>query len=375
MVAPEDADLVREIFERIASGGTLCSEATRLNDLGVLPPSWRYPSAKRPPMKRWSPPTIRTIVRNTTYSGTHRITLSTGEVVEQTVPAIVDPNLQRRALAQLEENRRYSGGKKTRNYLLSGLITCEICGCSCSWRTNRTRGKTYLYYKCNGDHPLRAYRTAARHARNVSAPWLEETVWADVRRFLSAPGAVLERVRDQLASDGTQAEVEARHAELTDRLAAAHKERDRWLHLYTQGHLEEHELEKHLADLRVRLNNLKVLVSSVKEELEVQHEHARVAKTAEAWLMSLRERVEDIEEDSPEAYKVRRQLVQLLVERIVVGRDEDGGTCVRITYRFGPPEPAGAKNRFVTGVNNACPTHAHHTGIKSPTNSRTPTKE
>ncbi len=75
MVAPEEADLVRKIFERIASGGTLYSEATRLNDLGVLPPSWRYPSAKRPPMKRWSPPTIRTIIRNTTYSGTHRITL------------------------------------------------------------------------------------------------------------------------------------------------------------------------------------------------------------------------------------------------------------------------------------------------------------
>ena len=216
-----------------------------------------------------------------------------------------------------------------------------------------------------------------RRGRRTSGPgpWLEKTIWADVRRFHSDPGAVLERVRDQLASDGTQAELEARHADKTDRLAAAHKERDRWLHLYAQGHLEEHEFESHLADLRVHLDSLKVPVSSVEEELEAQHEHARVAETAEAWLMSLRERVEEIEDDSLEAYKVRRQLVQLLVERIVVGRDENGDTSVRITYRFGPPEPPGTEEPFVTGVNNACPTHAHHTGMMSATNSRTPAKE
>ena len=82
---------MRGIFERIAVGGTLYSEAARLNDLGVRPPSWRYPSKKRSPAKHWSAPTIRTIVRNTTYSGTHKITLSTGEVVEQAVPTIVEP--------------------------------------------------------------------------------------------------------------------------------------------------------------------------------------------------------------------------------------------------------------------------------------------
>jgi hypothetical protein len=74
----------------------------------------------RTPAKQWAAPTIRTIVRNTIYSGTHTIRLSTGEVVEQMVPAIIEPELQQRALARLEENRRFSGGRKTRNYLLSG---------------------------------------------------------------------------------------------------------------------------------------------------------------------------------------------------------------------------------------------------------------
>jgi site-specific DNA recombinase len=42
-VVPEEAEIVRQIFGRIAAGGTLYSVAARLNDLGVRPPSWKYP--------------------------------------------------------------------------------------------------------------------------------------------------------------------------------------------------------------------------------------------------------------------------------------------------------------------------------------------
>ena len=286
-IAPEEAELVRGIFERIAMGGTLYSEAARLNDLGVRPPSWRYLSEKRSPAKHWSPPTIRTIVRNTTYSGTHKITLSTGEVVEQAVPPIVKPELQRQALARLEENRRFSGGRKTRQYLLSGLITCAVCGCSCVGRTNSARGKKYPYYRCSDDHALRLRRAPRGHAPYVRAEWLEETVWADVRQFLRDFGAVLERVRVQMESGGASAELEERRADLSKRLASKHKERDRWLHLYAQGHLSDAELER------------------------------------------------------------------LLVERIMVGRDENRRTSVRTTYRFGPPKPPDEEDMFVNGVEYA----------------------
>jgi site-specific DNA recombinase len=353
LIAPEEAELVRGIFERIASGSTLYSEAARLNDLGVRPPSWRYPGKTRQPAKQWAAPTIRTIIRNTTYSGTHTIRLSTGEVVEQTVPAIIEPELQLRALARLEENRRFSGGRRTRDYLLSGLITCETCGCSCVGRTNTARGKKYPYYKCNDDHALRLHRAPRGHAPYVRAEWLEETIWADVRQFLRDPGAVLERARDQMGSDDASAELEERRDDLTKRLAGKHKERDRWLHLYAQGHVSDAELETHMTDLRVQLDNLQLLLESVEDDLAARREHVEVAETAETWLMALRERVEEIEEGSPAAYQKRRQLVKLLVERIVVGRDENGDTSVRITYRFGPPEPLSEEDMFVSGVESA----------------------
>ncbi len=48
--------------------------------------------------------------------------------------------------------------------------------------------------------------------------------------------------------------------DLSKRLAAKHKERDRWLRLYAQDHISDAELESHLADLRAQLDNLKLLL-------------------------------------------------------------------------------------------------------------------
>jgi hypothetical protein len=66
----------------------------------------------------------------------------------------------------------------------------------------------------------------------------------------------------------------------------------------------------------------------------------RVPNTTVAWLNLLRERAEEIEEDTPEAFYKRQQLVRLLVEGVTLGRDEDGQTSVEVIYRFGPPNSA-----------------------------------
>jgi hypothetical protein len=44
-----------------------------------------------------------------------------------------------------------------------------------------------------------------------------------------------------------------------------------------------------------------------------------------------------VEADTDEARRQRRELVELLVEKIIVAENGDGGATVVITYRFGPP--------------------------------------
>jgi hypothetical protein len=301
---------------------------------------------------QWRIASVRGIIRQRAYSGVHEVKLSTGEVVEQRVPAIVTPELRQQALAHLEEKRRYSGGRPRRKYLLRGLIQCADCGCTCVGRTHTARGRVYAYYKCNDDRASRAHRAPVHNGPFVNAQWLEETVWTDVRAFVENPGEVIERVRAQMERDEETAQLEERYADLAARLAEKHKERDRWLHLYAQGHILEEELEIHLADPRNLIDNLKLLLSSVENDLAAKREEVEVAESTEAWLLTLRERIAEVEEDTEEAFEKRRQLVKLLVAGITAGRDEDGQLDVRITYRFGPPEPVDEEDMFVTGVQN-----------------------
>src|SRR5215211_8315945 len=197
VVMPEEAEIVAQIFENIAAGATLYSEAKRLNDLGVPSPGWRYGTGERHPGRYWAHPTLRNIIHQRAYSGTHEVKINGGkDRIEREVPAIVSPELMRRAVLRLEENKRFSGGKKHRNYLLSGLIICETCGYACTGQTRTAQGKKYPYYRCSDDDIERAHR-----APHVSAPWLEELVWADVKRFITNPGEVLERVREELRGE------------------------------------------------------------------------------------------------------------------------------------------------------------------------------
>jgi hypothetical protein len=64
----------------------------------------------------------------------------------------------------------------------------------------------------------------------------------------------------------------------------------------------------------------------------------------------------EVEEDTEEAYRVRHQLVRLLVAGIEAGRDPDGRVDKRITYRFGPPSEAIAAGvGFVSAGQNSKP--------------------
>ena len=110
-VVPEEAEIVREIIENVAEGSTLYAEAKRLNDLGLVTPGWRY-GKKRPGAKLWSVMTVSNIVRQSAYSGVHRVKTNGGkDVIEQWVPAVLEPDLQAQAMAVLGRTRGTATGR------------------------------------------------------------------------------------------------------------------------------------------------------------------------------------------------------------------------------------------------------------------------
>ena len=333
---------MREIIANVAGGSTVYGEAKRLNDEGVPSPGLRYKGRERRPGASWPHATVARIVGQRTYSGVHEVTLGDGEVIERLVPAIVSPALQKRAVAALAENKRYAGGKaRRRDYLLRGLVHCSVCGAVYvgTGGTPAKANQTYSYYSCSRRRRGYDGRAKALTCPHVAAQWLEGTVWADVRRFLENPGEVLERAREQLSADVATGELEARRADLERRLGARSAEKDRYVRLYTKGHLSEEDLDLYLRDLSNQTDNLRLLLESVEGDLATRERNRLAASDAAEWLLELKERVAEVDEDTPEARRRRRELIKLLVERIVVSRGEDGSTQVRITYRFGPPEP------------------------------------
>jgi site-specific DNA recombinase len=343
-VVPEEAELVREIIENVAEGSTLYAEAKRLNDLGLATPGWRY-GKKRPGTKLWSVMTVSNIVRQSAYSGIHKVKVNGGkDIIEQPVPPILDePGLQKRAETTLRQNERYPDRKNDRDYLLSGLIRCAHCGGAVAGHPTGSRGKKYHYYVCRAGRTKALSKGDPHETPYVNAAWLESLVWTDVRRFLNDPGEVLERLRDELGDEGDTEELDARKAELSKRLAAKQVEKDRYVRAYAQGHISEDELSVYLADLKDQLDNLRLLLDSVEGELSQKREQAEIADSTAAWLHALQGRVADVEDGTKEAFRNRRQLVRLLVAEITVSKKPvNKETEVRITYRFGPPPASGS---------------------------------
>jgi len=107
---------------------------------------------------------------------------------------------------------------------------------------------------------------------------------------------------------------------------------------YAQEHISEEELDLYLADLKNQTDNIRLLLASVEADLSQRRERMELTETTRAWLAVLRQRLAEVEEETEEAFRARRQLVKFLVAGITAGnRREDGSAEIRITYRFGPP--------------------------------------
>jgi chromosome segregation ATPase len=197
--------------------------------------------------------------------------------------------------------------------------------------------------------PTRVEPLPPHRAPNIAADWMEDLVWADVRAFLENPGVVLERLRSEgIDTDSSLNELETRRDDLTKRLAAKNAEKDRYIRTYAQGHISEEELADYMTDIKYHADNLRLLISSVEDDLASLGASRVEVQSAAEWLSALREGVSEIEADSPEAFQERRELVRLLVEGITTDRDENGHPRVEITHPFGPPR----EEPFVPSVRN-----------------------
>ncbi|SHX04192.1 recombinase [Mycobacteroides abscessus subsp. abscessus] len=185
---PEEADIVRRIFQLFQAGESLRSITRLLTDEGI---TTRHGKA-------WNPTTIYGTLRNPRYAG--RAVYHgkpTGELGnwEPLVSAEVFDLVQ----AKLDDPRRKTNRIGTdRKHLGSGLYICAVCEQpTTSWSTGR--------YRCKSAHVNRSMPQVDSYVQDTIATWISEKggdLLAPVAQNLAPLLAESERLRARLATVG-----------------------------------------------------------------------------------------------------------------------------------------------------------------------------
>src|SRR5215217_4445641 len=346
------AVVVQELFAAYAAGGvTLHALAAQLTARGVPTPTGR-------PV--WRSTTIRNLLTNPAYkgqaaSGRLRTTparrrksalepvgrgISTRahpsqEWITVPVPALVTAEQFDLVARRLAANQRAARRSTTHPYLLRGLISCGVCRLSCSGVTRTATDTRYRYYRCLGKQAqVSSGRSSCCPARFIPATQLDELVWADLCAVLQHPELVAQALERAHSGAWVPQELRRRQATLRQVRASVTRQRQRLLEAYLAEVIDlacfqrqDRGLAGQEADLLAR-------------EREVAAQGERLVQVS-ATAQSMTQVLEQLRVGLDQAgFQQRRQLVELLIDRVVV---TDGQVEIRYVI---PTTDHSTKTRF-----------------------------
>jgi site-specific DNA recombinase len=332
-----EADLVRTMYSwLIDERMTIRQILKRLNFGPHLPRCGRLP---------WSASTVHHILADPIYSGTaysnryryvppkrprrtrgpHTAEASCRqprpreEWIAISVLAILDEATTQRAQEQLGRNAVLSFRRNSHyNYLLRCLVACGACGLAMFGRTYAATASqpARQYYSCHGKDCIVRARDKACSRRPVKAPELETAVWTHIRELLEDPPRLFTQFEafGQAALHGDEHEQAEQH-HISTRLDRLAREERRLLDAYQAEVISLTELSERRAHLQQRRRGL--IVQQEQAE-QLRRERFR----AQEVLASLTAFCERVGSRLAEAtFEEKQLLLNLLVERIVVGED------------------------------------------------------
>ncbi len=235
------------------------------------------------------------------------------------IPAIIDEETHEKAQAQLARNAVLSFRHNVKySYLLRCLLTCKTCGLAMSGRTEPARAShsERRYYVCRGKDPIQSAREQRCPSRPAKADELEQAVWSHVTQLLSNPQQLLAQFEHfaRLTVEGDEQE-QAEDRKLQARVERLEREERRLIDAYQAEVISLDELAERRHQLNERRRGL----------AEQQGQRARLreqAAHAQEVLGSLTSFCERIRSRLAEATLAEKQsILQLLIERIIVGED------------------------------------------------------
>lgn len=202
IVDPEEAALVRQVFDGFEELGSAGAITRRLSEAGIRYPTYTTRADKVRGGNLFSKHKVIGLLRNAVYIGR----VSWGEIVVDDChePIISKEQFNRVQLSIGETKKRRTNRKKqanSRQYLLSGLLRCP-CGSHLVGHSAHNKHRAYHYYSCT-----RQSHEAGKFSCNsprIPAEALEEAVIGRVREIgqvVELRGKIVDRAIECLASE------------------------------------------------------------------------------------------------------------------------------------------------------------------------------
>jgi site-specific DNA recombinase len=248
------------------------------------------------------------------------------------VPAIVSPAQFEQVQAKMKRNQQYARrNNKAHTYLLRALVSCGLCRRTFRGQTRRR----YAYYQCAGkDHAVLSGQPDRCPSRLVPMRQLDELVWADVCQVLQDPQVVTQALQRAQAGEWLPQELQARRTTLRRAQQTVHNQIDRLTDAYLAAVVSLPEYQRRRQDLQQRLDAFQ------QQEQALSHQVDRQADIA-GWATHLQTFCQRLQTGLASAsFQEKRQLVELLIDRVIVTNDD-----VEIRYVF-PTSPRSEHIRF-----------------------------
>ncbi len=347
-VDPGEAALVAQLFDwYLEPQATLYRLTARLADLGVPTPAGK---------PRWNVASVRGILRNPAYAGralTNRTQVAPArrrrsallpagrgeshvprpsqDWIEVPVPQIISAEIFAQVQAKLDANQQGAARNTRHEYLLRALVSCGACRLAC---TGRQHAAGYRYYLCRGrTDPLRAAEGRRCTARYIPAGQLDELVWADLRALLTDPAQVARALARAQGGAWLPQELQARQAAIRQALGQLDRQQQRLLDAYLAEVITLAELQRKRQDLDRRQATLLAQQRQLDDAAGQRLELSAVADGIEAFCQAIRAGLDTA------TFEQRRQLAELLIDRVIVTDDQVEIRYVLPTSPHGPHRP------------------------------------
>jgi site-specific DNA recombinase len=330
-VGMTEADLMRDLYHRVAQGGSGIAEAARLQALGV--PLTRYDSngtVHTSPTNKWHSGRILKMLQSTTYVGVHRVKSRFG-TIERPVPPLVSQALWDAANAQIKRNQAGPKPNATRLYLLRGLIRCGLCDKSYVGQragSGTRRAEQCHYYRCGGALASGTPDKASRcKGKAINAHALETRLWQRCRYFVLNPDEVVTALARQRAQMPEPEDTSAREQALSRQLAEKQQEEALAFTAFRRGIVKLAAFEAEMDTIDQERSIIERELAALRAVQKRQAARLDYFERSDALLTRWRSELACIE--AKDDHEAMQRLVHDLVASVTVHPDG-----VHVVYRF-----------------------------------------